>query len=152
MDTVLDKKNPDVLYRAADLYTNNDFQKAAEIYDSIAQSGGVAPELYYNLGNCYFRMGNYPLAVVNFERSLRLNPNDKDVQENLKIVNARLKDKFDPMEDIFFVSWWKDFCTICPRDVWAILALVFFVLTAIFFSIYWISRNSVFRDGVQKCI
>jgi tetratricopeptide (TPR) repeat protein len=130
---------------AENLYINNDFQNAAEIYDSIVKSGVVAPELFYNLGNCYFRMGNYPLAVVNFEKSLRLNPNDKDVQENLKIVNARLKDKFEPMEDIFFVSWWKDFCSMFNRDTWAIFAIVFFCLTAIFFAIYWISKTYALR-------
>ncbi|MDR2511582.1 MAG: tetratricopeptide repeat protein [Bacteroidales bacterium] len=144
-DTVLNKKNANALERAADLYVNNDFQKATEIYDSIAKSGVVAPELYYNLGNCYFRMGNYPLAVVNFERSLRLCPNDKDAQENLKIVNTRLKDKFEAMEDIFFVSWWKNFCAIYTRDIWAIFALVFFILTATCFTIYWISKTYTFR-------
>jgi tetratricopeptide (TPR) repeat protein len=107
----------------------------------VEKSGNISSELFYNIGNCYYRKGNYPYSVLYYEKALRLNPNDEDARTNLKIVNAKLKDKFEPLQDIFFVSWWKSFCQLCSRDVWAVISLIFFLLSAIGFALFFIGNT-----------
>jgi len=62
----------DVVKHANDLYSKGDYKAAAEEYEHIIAAKNVAPELYYNLGNAYYKSGEIGHAILNYERSLRL--------------------------------------------------------------------------------
>ena len=55
-------------------YMNDDFIKAAKLYEEIAANEGTSSNLFYNLGNAYYRQGKLGLAILNYERALRLDP------------------------------------------------------------------------------
>lgn len=87
---------------AADkLYDSEKYEEAAEYYESLIANCGVAPELYYNLGNCYYKLADIPHAILNYERALLLDPGDADIRENLAIARGKTIDKVTPRQRCF---------------------------------------------------
>ena len=79
--------------RANDLYANNNYQEAADVYESIHQSGLKNGYLYYNLGNTYIRLGKTGSAILNYIRAYKLIPRDENLQANLNFAIQQTRDK-----------------------------------------------------------
>lgn len=79
--------------QADSAYAADDFARAAAMYQEVMKRNGSSPALYYNLGNCYYRLGKPGLAIVNYERALRLDPADASAKANLEFVNSRIFDR-----------------------------------------------------------
>ncbi|GHS87721.1 BatE protein [Bacteroidia bacterium] len=114
-------------------YVDGNYAEAERLYSHILDSGVESAEIYFNLGNCYFRMGNYPQAILNYERARRLDKHDPAIITNLKITRTKLIDRFEELPDVFFVRWWKQFTGLMSYNSWAILflSLFFFCFCAI---------------------
>ena len=69
--------------RAGEAYANRDFAGAVQLYEQLISEGVVAPEVFYNLGNAYYRMGRLGPAIANYERALHLDPNQENAAHNL---------------------------------------------------------------------
>lgn len=131
--------------QANTLYTQAQYDSAAIVYESILESDLESAALYYNLGNTYFKLRNYPKSILYFEKALKLNPNDEDIIENLQIANARIVDKIEPMPELFFKVWWRNFCTIFHPDTWALLSIVSFVVLLALVFWFLTARNIAAR-------
>ena len=114
--------------KAAALYAAENYGEAAELYEQVLATDGIAPELYYNLGNCYYKQDQIALAVLNYERALRLDPSDNDVKANLALARGKTQDKVTPASELFFVSWWKQLTGIMSMTAWMTVALIAFIL------------------------
>jgi len=82
-------------------YNEGDFERAAEEWQTCvdnSENAGSA-DLYYNLGNAYFRSGKLGYAVYNYKSALRLRPNDADIQHNLNFAQAMTKDKVEDADE-----------------------------------------------------
>ena len=79
--------------RANDLYANNNYQEAADIYESIHQAGLKNGYLYYNLGNTYIRLGKTGSAILNYIRAYKFIPRDENLQANLNFAIQQTRDK-----------------------------------------------------------
>lgn len=109
-------------------YTEQDYQKAIELYEDIIGQNYISAEVYYNLGNAYFKAGQVAPSVLNYERALKLAPNDEDIQFNLRLVNLSVKDKVEVIPELFFVTWWKTTLNIFTVDGWAWSSVIAFVI------------------------
>lgn len=118
----------DLVARADSAYINDDFQSAVALYSAAIDSLGPSAERYYNLGNAWFRLEKPGLAIVNYERALRLDPDNADVRENLEFVNSRLTDRIEA-NDSFVTEMMDSMARAMHPDVWAIIAIIAFVLT-----------------------
>lgn len=58
-------------------------------YEKLLQGGVESAALYYNLGNAYYRTGKIAASILNYERALKLDPNNKDAKYNLELVNSK---------------------------------------------------------------
>jgi tetratricopeptide (TPR) repeat protein len=67
-------------------YASGDFDAAANDYDELTRSGQDTPNLYYNLGNAYFRKKDVGRAILNYERAIALDPHHPEAQANLRIA------------------------------------------------------------------
>lgn len=86
--------DPVARFRAAnERYEQGAYEEAAREYEQLVDAEVREPDLYYNLGNTYFKLGDMGRAVLNYERALRLSPRDDDVRSNLALVRSLLKDK-----------------------------------------------------------
>ncbi|MCD8072416.1 MAG: tetratricopeptide repeat protein, partial [Alistipes sp.] len=91
--------------RGNNAYVQGDYELAAIIYDSIRSGGYVSSRLYYNLGNAYFKQGKTGLAILNYNRSLKISPSDPDTRHNLKIAETHARDKIEAVPVFFMRSW-----------------------------------------------
>jgi tetratricopeptide (TPR) repeat protein len=83
----------ELFVRGNQLYEAGEFEEAVDVYEEAVARGAVAPELFYNLGNAYYKSGNLGRTVLNYERSLRLAPRDEDALANLQLVRSMLRDR-----------------------------------------------------------
>ena len=67
-------------------FAAGDFNAAIEDYEALVRSGQDSPNVFYNLGNAYFRQNNFGRAVLNFERALVLDPHHPEAQANLRVA------------------------------------------------------------------
>ena len=92
----------DSLSMANRLYSEGKFDKAAQLYESVLKMGYESPELYYNLGNAYFKQQRIASAILNFERAALRNPSDEDIQFNLKLAHSFTVDRIEPIPTFFY--------------------------------------------------
>lgn len=91
------------------LYQEGDFGGAAASYGAVIEGGFESAEVYYNLGNAHFRLGETARAVLNYRRAARLDPGNDDIRANLALVNQRLQDRIEPLPRFWLLSvfdWW----------------------------------------------
>jgi len=104
-------------------YVAEHYQQAASGYKSLLRQG-VSAELYYNLGNCYYRMDSITQAVIAYERALLLSPGDEDIRFNLQMARSKTIDKITPESEMFFVTWYRSLVNLQSVDAWARMALI----------------------------
>ena len=83
-------------------YVKNDYASAIQIYEALLKEGEAA-EVYYNLGNSYYKTGDIAKAILNYERALLIQPGNADIRANLEIARAKTIDKVIPVPEVFFV-------------------------------------------------
>jgi tetratricopeptide (TPR) repeat protein len=115
---------------ADSLYAAEHYQQAAHSYEALLKQG-VSSDLYYNLGNCYYRMDDMTRAVLNYERALLLSPGDRDVRLNLQMARSKTIDKIVPESEMFFVTWYHSLVNLMSVDGWARMALISLVAAII---------------------
>lgn len=134
-------------------YVNGEYQKAITEYESLLKQGASA-EIYYNLGNAYYRTENITRAVLNYERALQLSPGDGDIRFNLQIARSKTIDKIVPESEMFFVTWYRSLVNMMSVDGWGRTALVSLALVIVLFLVYlfsarvWMQKVGFFGGGV----
>ena len=116
-------------------YIKDDYTTAIQIYESLLKNGESA-DVYYNLGNSYYKIGEIAKAVLNYERALLMKPGNSDIRANLEVARAKTIDKVEPVPEVFFVSWTKALINSMSVDAWAtwgIVSFILFIITLYFF-------------------
>lgn len=116
-------------------YQKGNYKIAADQYEYLLKEEPDA-KLYYNLGNAYYRLNNFPLAVLNFERAYRIDPSDGDVLFNLQLSKSKTIDKIQPKSQMLIQRWFLSIIHLMPADAWAILGVSVLVLAFILFFFY----------------
>ena len=131
-------------------YMKNDFASAIQVYEALLTKGEAA-DLYYNLGNSYYKSGDIAKAILNYERALLLQPGNGDIRANLEVARAKTVDKVEPIPEIFFVSWTKSLINSMSVDAWAVWGVVCFILliASLYFFIF--SKQVVLKKASFIC-
>lgn len=79
--------------KAVQFFESKQFQSAAEQFNRCLDLGVENADIYYNIGNSNHKGGNLALAILNYERSLKINPNHQDASHNLTIAETQKSDK-----------------------------------------------------------
>ena len=133
---------PDSLWNAGvQAYTQGDFASALKDWEDVRSTGLKSRELYYNLGNAYFKTGEIAPAILWYERALRLDPSDADVRYNLEFARSQTQDRIEEVPEIFFEQWGHALCYLLPSNTWAVLAVVFFGLTVALVLLFLLGRT-----------
>src|SRR5512133_3866319 len=118
----------DLIQKANEHYTKEEFTKAIDGYNQILMAGIESPELYYNLGNAYYKTNQFTLAILNYERAKLLAPDDEDIEFNLLVANQKVVNSIQELPGIFIVRWWNSLINSQNTDTWAILSIIGFIL------------------------
>ena len=127
-------------------YNDGDYEQALALYGNIEESGLESAELYYNMGNTYYKMKQYPMAILYYEKALKLNPGDEDIRTNLEIANLAVVDKINVVPQSFIARWWNGMKTSLSADGWAWVSIVAFALFLICLFVFLMAR----RRGLMK--
>lgn len=119
--------------KAVQAQENSQYPKAIELYEQILETEMLSPALYNNLGLAYYNNKQLGWAIVQFERALKLAPEQADAKHNLKAAQQRIEDTYQASEALFFVQWWNQIVSSLNSMSWAILflALIFSTVGAI---------------------
>lgn len=131
---------------AYEAYGQNDYQTAVSLYESVLDAGFHSPELYYNLGNAYYRLNELGKAILNYERALKLRPHDKEAQENLALANSKTTDNIEAIPEFFLNRWMRTIENLLPPQGWRIAILIAFSLA----GACWVLFRSAKRYGNRK--
>lgn len=116
----------------ADAYNAHDYGKAISMLeqkkDEQLARGLESADLYYNLGNAYFRDGEVAKALLYYERALLIKPNDKDIRQNIAFANTRIEDKIETGQTFFLTDWINSVQQIMSSNGWAWFAIVIFIV------------------------
>jgi tetratricopeptide (TPR) repeat protein len=135
----------DRFVKANALYTEGQFQEAIEAYNEILKSGVESSELYYNLGNAYYRHGLLPLSIINYERALLLAPHDRDIRYNLELAYSQIADKIEPVGEFFIAKWFSSLRSSSDSDTWAKVSIVLFLLFLSALLLFFFAKSTAFR-------
>jgi len=115
--------------KANDLYAKGDYQAAANEYEQILLKDGAAPELYFNLGNAYYKSGEVGRSILNYERALRLNPTYDDAKVNLEMAQLKVVDNVVQIPPFFIKRWISILMKLLTSNQWFVLSLILLILT-----------------------
>lgn len=139
------QSNDSIIAKANKSYSQGNYQESIELYEQVLEGDYEAPQLYYNLGNSFFKTNNIPAAILNYERAKRLSPNDEDILFNLKLANLKTVDKTETIPPLFFKSWWNDLANMFSGDRWAIYTITSFWICIILIWAFVISKKTALR-------
>jgi tetratricopeptide (TPR) repeat protein len=128
--------------QANDFYAKNEFNKAIELYEKIETSEMVSFELYYNLGNAYYKNNEIGKAILNYERAKKINPEDEDINFNLKLANQKTEDKIEAAPKLFLSEWKTGIIDTMSEKAWSFTAIILFLfgLVLLFLFFYFQQR------------
>ena len=126
-------------------YQKNDYATAVEKYETILKTEGESADLYYNLGNSYYKMKNIAKAVLNYERALLLNPGDADIRFNLEMARSKTVDQVTPVSEVFIVTWINSLVNLMGERAWGVMGIVSFWMMLIALAIYIFGRRIILK-------
>ena len=121
--------------QADSAYQQEQYQQAANLYEQLLKRGESA-DIYYNLGNAYYRMDDMTHAVLAYERALLLSPGDADVRFNLQMARSKTIDKIVPESEMFFVTWYRSLVRLMSVDAWGRTAIVSLLCAMLLLLVY----------------
>lgn len=125
-------------------YNQQQYQLAIKEYENLLRNN-ESVELYYNLGNAYYRTGNITRAIINYERALLLDSGDEDVKHNLKIANSKTIDKIVPRARVFFVEWYNSLKNYIGIEKWINIGFSSLVMILFFAVLYFFPKRILLR-------
>lgn len=127
-------------------YIKNDFASAIQIYEALLKKGEAA-EVYYNLGNSYYKTDEIAKAILNYERAILLQPGNSDIRANLDVARSKTVDKMEEVPEIFFIAWIKALIFSMSVDAWTILGIVCFILLIVSLYFFIFSKQILWKKA-----
>lgn len=122
---------------ANNLYKNEKFEKAIELYENIENQGLVSAELFYNLGNSYYKLNKVGPSIYYYEKALKINPLHEDAKNNLVFAKRLALDTIEEIPQTVFQKFNKKYLQKLSYNQWAIAVVAFAFLGSILFLFFY---------------
>lgn len=127
------------------LYQKGNFQEAITAYESVLAAHKQSAALYFNLGNCYYKLNKVAPSIYYYEKALVLNPTDAEIQNNLKFAQKLLIDEVKEVPKVGFDKLIADVTSSYSADTWAWITIVLAFLFLFFFIGYYFSYRTAYK-------
>lgn len=127
-------------------YSKGDYKAAIKEYETILESGKESAELYYNLGNAYFKTNNLGYSILNYERAKKLKPDDEDIIANLNLAEQKTEDKIEAAPQLFLSQWENGLSDLMTERQWSGLLITSIILGLALIVIYILSANKILKQ------
>lgn len=135
-------QNANELFNSAnDLYKNDKFNEAIELYKKIEAKSLVSSELYYNLGNSYYKLNKVGPSIYYFEKALILNPLNEDVLNNLIFAKRLALDNIEELPKTVFQKFNINYLQKLSYNQWSMVLIGFAFLASLLFLLYYFSHT-----------
>lgn len=131
---------------AGQAYSEGRWADAVDMYKPILDLGLESPALYCNIGNAYFKDGNYPYAILYYEKALKLDPSYADAKYNLEIAQGFTQDRIDAVPEFILSKLAKDVCYMADSDFWAVFFLVMLAVSAALVLLFLLGKTRAARQ------
>ena len=131
----------ELLQKAEKAYDSKKYKDAITNYEELVKDGFKSYQLYYNLGNAYFKNNQLGKAIYYYELARKINPNDEDVRINLGITSAKTIDKIDAKENFFISAVKSNLLSSFSTSSWAWFSIGSFIIACILFFVFVSSGN-----------
>ena len=134
-------QNVDSLFVTANnLYKNGKFEEAIEKYKKVASQELVSSELYYNLGNSYYKLNKVGPSIYYYEKALKLDPLNEDVKNNLIFAKRLALDNIEELPKTVLQKFNKNYLQKLSYNQWAIVVIVFSFLGSLLFLLFYFAE------------
>ncbi len=122
--------------KANDAYSLGEYENALNIYKEIEKEGVVSARLWYNMGNASYKLQNDGMAILYYERALKLDPANKDIKNNLEIARLKTLDKIESVPEFILTTWVKDLRNTMSSNKWAWFGIAMLVVTVVLLLLF----------------
>ncbi|WP_347923432.1 tetratricopeptide repeat protein [Pontimicrobium sp. SW4] len=130
----------DVLFDAGNKsYNEGNYQEAIESYERILSNDVHSSELYFNLGNAYYKLNRIAPSIYYYEKALQLSPKNKDIKANLSFAQNMTIDDIEVVPEIGLSRISKNIINTFSFDTWALFSIGLVMVFAILFLGYYFS-------------
>lgn len=126
------------------IYQQKNYNAAKDAFIELLNNNKKDASIYYNLGNCYFQLKDYTLAILYYEKALKIAPNNEAIQHNLHLANQKGLKKNEHSADFFLFQWATQLHQKHTSKYWSILFLTCFFLFSILGFIYFRKRENIY--------
>jgi tetratricopeptide (TPR) repeat protein len=122
--------------KAQKTYNEKKYTEAIQLYAQLLKQGYEVPEVYYNIGNCYFKNNQITKAIYFYEKALKLAPYDNDIQYNLSLANQYTTDKIKRLSPFWLTQGVNYFFNLFSADGWARISTIAFIGLLVFVLLF----------------
>lgn len=122
--------------KAGEAFAAEQWQNALNYYQMIEGEQLESADLYYNMGNTCFKLGDNAHAILYFERALKLDPSHDDAAHNLEIARQLTLDRVDAVPEFILVSWFRNLRQACGADAWAWITLGLLLVVGVLLTLF----------------
>lgn len=130
-------QNETLFDRANTEYNESNYNKAIEDYQAILSSGKHSAELYFNLGNTYYKLNQIAPSIYYYEKALLLKPQDAEIKNNLSYAQKMKLDVINTVPELGFSKIYKRFTEVLSFDQWAYVSIGFMMLFVLLFIAFY---------------
>lgn len=131
--------------KANALYQKGNYEQAISEYESVLAGKQHSSELYFNLGNCYYKLNKVAPAIYNYEKALMLNPDDLETQNNLRFAQKMTIDEIKEIPKVGFTKTLHNLTSTFHYNTWAWISVVLSAVFLLFFIGYYLSQKSLYK-------
>ena len=126
-------------------YRNGDYEKSLEWYQKILDTGYESGTVYYNMGNCCYKLDKIGFAVLYYEKAIKLMPGDSEIKFNLDLTNLKVLDRVDLLPRFLLFNWWDAVKYFFSLRELTYLVIIVYVIISITLIIYFFIKTEHFR-------
>ena len=135
-------QNDSIFDQATVAYNEGSYEKCIELYKTILENGQHSAELYYNLGNSYYKLNDVANSIYFYEKALLLAPNDSEIQNNLGYAQQMTLDAIDVLPETGLSKIYKTVTGALTFDEWAYLSVVCMILFVLLYIVFYYAQFS----------
>lgn len=142
-----------IFNQANGAYADGNFKEAQRLYQNIIKDSLNSSELYFNLANTYYKLEDIANSIYYYEKALKLEPDDKSIQNNLAFAERMRLDQFDRLPDSEVDKTLNNVITTFSIDMWSVIGLIFLFIAALSFGVFLLyKRTFVKRLSFGVCV
>lgn len=140
--TMYAQTSSELFTKANSFYNKGNYTEAIELYEKIESSNEVSSQLYYNLGNSYYKLNKVGPSIYNYEKALKLDPSNIDASNNLVFAKRLSLDRVEDLPKSALQKFNQNYISKIDYNQWAIITVILAFISAILFLLYYFSTIS----------